>query len=101
MALMKYATFLQTVAFVGVPVQVTQEGDDGFTLCAVYKKGEEENVIEMAESVTAKGEEPQKKVFKGLATIERTLREAGIYEFSVKLSKEEITKTEREKTEKK
>lgn len=97
MALMKYATFLQTVAFVGVPVVVTQESEDGFTLSAVYVKGDTENMIEMAESVTAKDSEPQKKVFKGLNTIERTLREAGIFEFSVKLSSEDIAKTERAK----
>jgi len=88
----KYSEFLNTVGFVGVPVIINQKGDEGFTLSATYTKGEEENLLLMGESMVAKGQELEQKVFKSLTTIVDILRGAGILNFSVVLESVEIKK---------
>ena len=88
----KYSEFLNTVGFVGVPVSITQKGENGYTLSATYTKGEEENLLLMGESMVIKGQELQQKMFKSLNTIVDILRSAGILAFTVSLETNEISK---------
>jgi superfamily I DNA and/or RNA helicase len=84
--------FFSVAKLTRCPIQVKQFGNKGYALSLVHQHEGEEQQEYFLEY------QGEPRYFKSMNGIETTLKEQGIYSFSVKLEKETIEKRKRETT---